>query len=71
MNNIKERIKQKIQNIESLHSIELDLYDSIINIIRDDLGKSVEEGVDMEPYLFDVVFNGMDLESFWNRFIDK
>lgn len=71
MNNIKERIKQKIQNIESLHSIELDLYNSIINIIRDDLGKSVEEGVDMEPYLFDVVFNGMDLESFWNRFIDE
>lgn len=71
MNDIKEQIRQKVQYIDALQKIELDLYNSIVNVIEGDLGKTVEEGTDIEPYLFDVAFNGCDFDSFWDRFIDK
>lgn len=71
MNEAKEQIKQKVEHIRALQKIELDLYNSIIDIIEKDLEATVEEGVDMEPFLFDVSFNDGDLDSFWDRFIHK
>jgi hypothetical protein len=71
MNPIKEKIKQKIEHINNLQAVELEIYQSILNDFKEEIETDVQEGEGLEPYLYDTAFNGSDFDDFWHKFINK
>ena len=71
MNPIKEKIKQKIEHINNLQAVELEIYQSILNDFKEQIETDIQEGEGLEPYLYDAAFNGSDFDDFWHKFINK
>jgi hypothetical protein len=71
MNPIKEKIKQKIEHINNLQAVELEIYQSILNDFKEQIETDLQEGEGLEPYLYDTAFNGSDFDDFWYKFINK
>ena len=71
MNNKKEKVRQKIEHINNLQAVELEIYQSILNDLKEELESDIQEGEGLEPYLYDTAFNGSDFDDFWHKFINK
>jgi predicted nucleic acid-binding protein len=71
MNDIKQKIKKQLKRISNLQTVELQIYQSILDDLKEQIEIDIKEGDGLEPHLFDVAFNDCDFDLFWDRFINK